>query len=211
MNFYVPELGDELVLTKDWKFNLFPEWRNTDLATLQNHYLYNGYDQIRDTWYIGWIDGTVILKMRDIDYAFEYPDREKFTKKSLGQFVVGSTGTVDMAAYLKACEEIRNSNPEYIQWEKDKKEWNQKCSNSWKPILPAVIPAGTTIKVDRIYIRKGAKDFSSITFLVRGLGEIEKKIPYPVKGKKTTKNKKSLRFWAKLVDCNTIEFEPKST
>jgi hypothetical protein len=56
------------------------------------------------------------------------------------------------------------------------------------------IPIDTILTVDRVYIRKGVSDFSSLTF----------RIP-------KDKNKKHIyagvRFWAKLSDVNKIEFE----
>jgi hypothetical protein len=53
---------------------------------------------------------------------------------------------------------------------------------------PVTLPAGTVITVDRIYIRRGASEYSSITFYAAIGG-------------------KNLRFWATLKDCNKIEFE----
>lgn len=49
------------------------------------------------------------------------------------------------------------------------------------------IPVNSELKVDRIYIRQGQKDFNSVTFRVKFPGE-----------------KKSYRFWAKLDDVNKI-------
>jgi len=54
------------------------------------------------------------------------------------------------------------------------------------------IPAGTELIVARVYIRNGAENYSSLTFRI---GHCEHK----------TWRKK--RFWAKLQDCNRIEFE----
>lgn len=54
------------------------------------------------------------------------------------------------------------------------------------------LPKGTVLAIDRIYIRKGASDYSSITFRIK---------------KCITSNFEGKRFWAKLSDCNTIEFE----
>ena len=56
------------------------------------------------------------------------------------------------------------------------------------PVDPGfmTLPAGTELKVDRIYIRKGAEDFSSVTF-------------------KSTYKGKQIRFFAKLNDVNKIE------
>jgi len=76
--------------------------------------------------------------------------------------------------------------------------------------IPCTIPAGAVLKVDRIYIRKGISEYSSITFLWVGertepreelrdpryWGEAKVKIP-----------RKPVRFWAKLDDVNNIEFD----
>lgn len=58
------------------------------------------------------------------------------------------------------------------------------------------LPADTVLQIDRIYIRQGLSEFSSISFYV-----------------KSTNNKggyfgrpSTLRFWASLKDCNNIEF-----
>jgi hypothetical protein len=56
------------------------------------------------------------------------------------------------------------------------------------------LPAGTQLTIDRIYIRKGAKNFDSVSFWIgtkpKGVG---------LQGK--------IRFWAKLKDVNNIECE----
>lgn len=61
---------------------------------------------------------------------------------------------------------------------------------------------GTVLSVDRIYIRKGASDFSSISFYIEDSPE-EKFKP----GKKKGFKKGKLRFWAKLCDVNNMEIE----
>lgn len=68
------------------------------------------------------------------------------------------------------------------------------------PPLSVTIPAGTVLKVDRIYIRKGNQEFSSITFYSIGIGQGSGGFGRP----------KSARFFAKLSDCNKIEFEIQS-
>lgn len=54
------------------------------------------------------------------------------------------------------------------------------------------LPAGTRLKVDRIYIKKGNGDYDSVTFTMK-------------KGNYPGDKKKSGRFWAKLNDVNRIE------
>jgi len=68
-----------------------------------------------------------------------------------------------------------------IQFYKDHDSFNE-----------VLIPKNSILKVDRIYIRKGAVGFSSITFILSNIS-----------GKKI----KSQRFWAPLRECNKIEFE----
>lgn len=62
-------------------------------------------------------------------------------------------------------------------------------------------PVGTVLNIDRIYIRKGISDYSSVTFNVvdssdRRLQTVKQG---GIKGKR--------RFWAKLKDVNNIEFD----
>lgn len=64
--------------------------------------------------------------------------------------------------------------------------------NENKSVPTVTIPKDSILTVDRIYIRKGSSDYSSITFRV-------------------VLNGKSYRFWAKLEDCNKIEFQVEGT
>lgn len=63
-----------------------------------------------------------------------------------------------------------------------------------RPVAQATIPKSTVLTIDRIYIRKGAKEFNSVTFCVN-----DAKTIFGVKGK--------VRFWAKLDDVNKMEFD----
>ena len=38
--FYVPEIGDQIILSEDWKFNLYPETRNEELGKYFGYYLF---------------------------------------------------------------------------------------------------------------------------------------------------------------------------
>ena len=71
---------------------------------------------------------------------------------------------------------------------------------------PATIPAGAILKVDRVYIRKGSKDYSSITFLWKGEA-LPAKIETYSDGSTGKVPRIPVRFWAKLADVNNIEFE----
>lgn len=61
------------------------------------------------------------------------------------------------------------------------------------------IRAGSELKVDRIYIRKGAEDYSSVTFW---LGK--EAVVIGPDGKQYAPTKR-MRFWAKLSDVNRIQ------
>lgn len=72
----------------------------------------------------------------------------------------------------------------------------------WTPEVPwttpHTFPAGTVLVVDRIYIRAGGEDFNSVTFRAKGFTGTKKLW----NGK--TQKMKTLRFWAKLDDVNTM-------
>lgn len=107
MRLYVPEIGDQLWLSQDWKFWLHEERRNESLLKI---------------------------------------------------IVPGYT----------------------------KKHWSEPSTDH-----ACVIPAGTELIVARVYIRNGARDFSSLTFRI---GYCEHKVW------------RKKRFWAKLSDVNRIQF-----
>lgn len=56
--------------------------------------------------------------------------------------------------------------------------------NSWT----CTIPEGAVLTVQRVYIRQGQSDYDSVTFTCK-------------------MDDKSFRFWAKLYDVNTIEYQ----
>jgi hypothetical protein len=66
-----------------------------------------------------------------------------------------------------------------------------------KEPVQATLPAGTLLTIDRYYIRQGAADFDSVTFMLPS-----QPLPGYAFGKK-----RSARFWVKLEDVNEIDFE----
>lgn len=62
------------------------------------------------------------------------------------------------------------------------------------------LPKGTVLTIDRIYIRKGGKDFDSLSFLLH----YNPKLKFVGTNQPFVKN---IRFWAKLSDCNNIHFD----
>lgn len=182
MKFYIPKIGDQIILTEDWEFNLVGERRNIDLAALFGYYLYENK----------WIDEKIIPPIKDRDYFsyINYPKPEDFKNNYL--------------EYLKARIEAEQNCPEYVKYVKDFEIYNEKIKNSNSPYtIPITLLKGTVLKVDRIYIKKNYTDFDSITFSTKILEKIKVKSAW----NRSLKNKKSLRFWVHLDYCNNIEFE----
>lgn len=72
-----------------------------------------------------------------------------------------------------------------------------------KGATDVVLRASTRLKVDRVYIRKGAKDYSSLTFNIQK----GKDCVCVFKGREHVFEKKGRRFWAKLGDVNKMVVE----
>lgn len=128
---FIPELGTQLCLAKDWTFHLHYEDRNETLFR-----------------YLG------------IQYQTQ-----------------GMYAPADAYPYRKG------------EWTPNPL-WNEEGAL-------VTIPAGTRIKIDRIYIRKNAKDFSSITFYLEDKTK-------PNRGRFGAKY--AARFWVKLPECG-FEYE----
>ena len=190
MQLYVPEIGDEIRLTNDWTFELHAEYRNEQLAALLGYYIQMSL----------LVNESIVPKIRPVDYGIDYPDlKDPMFRKPFGG--------IDHDAYYKECDEARNSCPEYVKYQADSTEWYDNIKKHGTPTVSVTLPAGTLLKIDRIYIRKGSSDFSSITFYAKGLGEVMvSSNRWTVNSLKTTK-RKAQRFWAKLADCNQIQFE----
>lgn len=190
MQLYVPEIGDEIRLTNDWTFELHAEYRNEQLAALFGYYI-----QLNLL-----VNESVVPKIRPVDYKVDYPDLKDPRFRTF-------FGGINYTEYNKACDEAKNSCPEYVKYQADSLEWYDNIKKHGTPTVSVTLPAGTLLKIDRIYIRKGSSDFSSITFYAKGLGEVMvSSNRWTVNSLKTTK-RKAQRFWAKLADCNQIQFE----
>ena len=106
----------------------------------------------------------------------------------------------NMEEYYKIMRSLQNKyyrklNQANAVWSaEDTYEYNKYRELSDVPIFMTIIlPESTILSIDRIYIRKGASDYSSISFYLKS---------HP-----TMITKKKPRFWAKLEDCNNIMFE----
>jgi hypothetical protein len=187
MKLYVPEIGDHLRLTEDWTFTLHAEGRNVPLAEMFGYRKY-GWNQ--------WLDRSKIEDEPARDYTINYPSEEFFQRA----FWKGRASYEERQAAYKKAELESESYQAYL---KAYVEWDNRAKVLAKEDLTITLPKGTVLAVDRIYIRKGASDFSSITFFAKGLGETEVKNRW---SGRTTKWK-AQRFWAKLSDCNQIDFD----
>lgn len=183
MKLYVPELGEIITLKEDWTFDLHAESRNEQLGEHFGHYgaYYKGYN---------FIDASVLPKLRQPDYTIIAPTEEEC------MVPVGYFGQKQYShdKYREIYNARAESNPEYIQYQLDSKAHSEIVQQIRKESIKVTLPKGTILKFDRIYIRKGASDYSSITFYAKDMI------------KPNTKKKYSPRFWAKLSDCNQIEF-----
>jgi hypothetical protein len=69
--------------------------------------------------------------------------------------------------------------------------------------VATTLPVGMVLQVARLYVRRGKGDYDSITFkIVHHPGHVTKNGKY---------NGPKCQFWAKLEDCNFIEFEPEES
>jgi hypothetical protein len=72
--------------------------------------------------------------------------------------------------------------------------------NAGKVVDFVTLNKGTELRVDRIYIRKGKSEYSSLTFAISK--STDSRLMVPGKGKKAKPVLKKARFWAKLADVN---------
>jgi len=172
MKFYIPKIGDAIQLTEPWKFELYAERRNAALGT------YFGKEAPH---YRGiWVDNAENAeKVRTLQNP--YVRTNDFYSKD-------ANGLIDYKTFdKKGYDESKKLHQELYEYQ---------LSQLGAKSLSVELPIGTILTIDRIYIRKGMSNFSSVTFYAKNLEGSGKK------GKT-----KALRFWAKLDDCDNIEFK----
>lgn len=182
---YIPEIGTELTLADDWTFTLHAEDRNETLAAAFGYAL-NGYNNFSDYEKLAEIQA----KIDDAESRIVWPDEDNLPRKLVESYNSRKQREQDFLENQEA----------YIEYN---------ALRDQKLMLPKIdcaevtIPAGFVLKVDRIYIRKGISYYSSLTFFVKDFKEIK-----TIRQKSWCRSRKvkSLRFWAKLEDCNKIKF-----
>lgn len=84
-------------------------------------------------------------------------------------------------------------------------DWRQRND---APLCTATIPRGSVLKIDRVYVRKGSPDWDSVTFVWMG-----QRLPARIEDngyRQVRKPAQQVRFWAKLDETRTMEFEPEN-
>jgi hypothetical protein len=167
---FIPEIGTEITLAEDWNFKLHIERRNDKLIELcrpEGYVRYNQrYDNEKRGWFYYWSDSEY-QRLSD-----QYYQELCSLKNARGS---NWNTTEENADYHRKLNEL-------LACGKHTQLIENNC-------LDYTLPAGTVLKVDRIYIRKGKgmSDYSSVTFYA-------------------TIGKKKYRFWSKLADVNNIKF-----
>lgn len=84
---------------------------------------------------------------------------------------------------------------------------NEKCDYNAKGFYERTLPSGSEFMVDRIYVRQGAKEYSSVTLFIIATGD--KVLTKQGTRTQPFKNKGAQhygRFWVKLTDFNAANF-----
>ncbi len=218
MDFYVPTIGDKIYLTKDWTFNLHHESRNIGLADR----LENQFPKV--TRYHTYHKRKVRAKMCGKDYPSQGGIFSTAPKKLVvwcsqtrqygleEESVPADTplGATDQSGYriievhVGGVSNPQPDNPHVYVYQEPYE------TIDWSGNTQVTLPAKTCLRIDRIYIKKNAPTFDSITFYVEECS-IEELNPATKKknGKKNKAsgfgNKGRARFWVKLKDANRIQ------
>jgi len=167
MKLYIPEIGDSIKLEEDWSFLPVKESRNSKLFEffLPKEFINNMVGRVNNTTY----------------YYEGQGYNRRGTKRKINEDYDES--------FL-----IKNSEKDSLPKELKKHFYFNIFSNENKEIIgdfEVTIPKDSILKIDRVYIRKGASDYSSVTFYIEHIPGVK------LKGK--------VRFFANLSDVNNIE------
>lgn len=186
MKFNIPEIGDKLLLTTAWEFSLHAETRNVSLGKIHGYtYLWN--KRTRNAWF-----PSISLLPQVKPFSFIWRTSEEEIKKRNSNLF----GVIkDQKKYDEELTLFRNNQKKSEECRKKQEAFNQRIedlidSKEFEKSITIKFPKGTILIVDRVYIRQGAKEYSSLSFYAESPNW---------KGRK--------RFWAKLKDCNKINFK----
>lgn len=169
MQVNIPDIGDRLTLASEWAFDLMYEHRNESL----------------ERWWLKRQTG------RDLKLSFvRKQPHEPWTHPWRWVALQADTLTTWNGYWSDNSADYEGPEALFRQLANDPmvgiRTEGELASKLW---LRCRLPAGSQLTVDRVYIRKGMNDFSSISFWALPHGE-----------------KKRHRFWVKLKDANTINY-----
>lgn len=171
------DIGDRLRLTADWTFQLHEESRNHEFAVGLNLLAVGtSWDALMHR--IGTVTEKNYYQTRPFPESERYYfERALRRKHGLNEYRGPALEGHQLSDFDRGTLELME-----------------------RFTLHATIPAGVELTVDRVYIRKGAKEYSSLSFLVTDARPFGDRLaPVAKRGFKTTH-----RFWAKLADCRAM-------
>jgi hypothetical protein len=167
---YIPEIGDRITLAEDWTFPLHREHRNAALWDILS-----GDD-----------DPVIMANLQ----RREALDAEMSAIMQRGTVVRSDRSLGPVSPYRQPIMRQEDL-PRYNALSEERR-----ALLDVEASIAVTLPAGTELAVDRVYIRKGISDYSSLSF---NLTATPDPLISAVRGRK--------RFWAKLADCNRIVME----
>lgn len=206
----IPTIGTVFTLTEAWTFRLYDEYRNEVLLQALGVIAEEDYIYERPVWEAA----------REKMSFKEYKNRFGYHNARIGPERDGRlVGPPDVLHRYAWYNQTHPSTEVEVEFQKrvgttpePSKRWvyadgSQRVWNApeREEGTEVTLPAGTTLKVDRIYIRKGVGDYDSLTFFATH-------IPGVTDVKRGPFAKRKPRFWAKLGDVNRIicEIDPST-
>lgn len=211
MKMYIPEIGDKITLDADWKFDWINDSRNLDVIFRLSNGLFE-YPFDKET------NGVLITAEVYRYNPWDSVDNqcEFFYYNSRYQKLLLDKNKIKIRRKLyhtlfeskSSTFKVECTKPEMLPLS-IAKEVTYTFEVETEVSEPRItIPKDTVLEIDRIYIRKGLEEYSSISFLVDSSPEVAYKPKADLKklglGHITKKHK--MRFFAKLKDVNQIEF-----
>lgn len=192
----------ETNIKEGWMKAFFgPTARDVGIDLMFKNLSINGVKLERNTYYYGFLGEVLrylLSEEKRLIRAAKETNRKtgNTTWSNPGQLLIPDIGTVIRLTEdwtFRLYDEYRNKILKHIGKGEGGYNWNDKLKE-----YEVMIPAGCQLSVDRVYIRKGAGEFSSITFnLHKGSTVVYNGKTFKAQG----------RFWAKLSDVNKMKVE----
>jgi hypothetical protein len=183
---YIPEIGDNLEIQEDVSVKIYAENRNETIAKLVDKRLeyvsqYNNYSNP-----FMWVDSSLpsdYFQYQKIEDDYEW----LWEKINQLQNEIGCNPMLHPLKQRKLKQLRELYNPLREDYRKSASEYGQSQFDKLVPCyyFDFIIKKGTVLKVDRVYIRKNAAEYSSLSF-------------------RSVIDGKKVRFWIKLEDVNNL-------